>query len=130
MLAVAFSPDGKIFITGGKDQHARGSGTRRPGGPLVHRSCMTARSFPWRSARKERYPYGLHRHDDALWDTAGKPIGQPLHYRGDSVSVASSRGGKALFTGVPATRFGCWMRGPAIRWGRRSCIRNLSGPWL
>jgi len=49
----AFSPDGKIIVTGGDDPW-RGSGTRPPAGPSARPFSTRSKSTPWRSALTAR----------------------------------------------------------------------------
>ena len=49
VMAVAFSPDGKLILTGSRDQTARlwEAGTGKPiGTPLVHQGVVTAWLLP------------------------------------------------------------------------------------
>jgi WD40 repeat protein/serine/threonine protein kinase len=100
VTAVAFSPDGKLVLTGCADSTARlwDKDTRKSlDPPLGHRGAVLAVAFS---------PDGktvLTAGDDCtarLWETAtGRPIGPPLLHPGAVTSAAFGPGGKTFLTG-------------------------------
>ena len=124
--AVAFSPDGKIIITGSRDKTARlwDAATGQPTGKAMeHRADVTSVAF---SPDGKTIVTGSRDKTAQLWDAAtGQPLGPPLqhaasfgpaavrpedvtfyisrrmggHPRANGVSVAFSPDGKTVLTG-------------------------------
>jgi WD40 repeat protein/serine/threonine protein kinase len=100
VFAVAFSPDGRMVLTGGADGTARfwDAATSRPNGtPLVHYPAVLAVAF--RPDGKAVLTGGADS-TARVWDVAtGKPLGPPLPHQGTVYAVAFSRDGRTVLTG-------------------------------
>jgi tetratricopeptide (TPR) repeat protein len=80
--AAVFSPDGRMLLTGCKDQAARlwhVADGRLHGRPLVHPAAVSAVAF---SPDGQTVLIGCEDSTARFWDTAtGKPLGPPLHHQ-------------------------------------------------
>jgi WD40 repeat protein len=107
--AVAFSPDGKILLTGSLDSTARlwDAATGRPAGPpLTHRSTVRAAAF---SPNGKTVITASEDNTARLWDaTTGQPVGPPLMHEGSVWAVAFSPDGRTVITGSNDTTARLW----------------------
>ncbi len=98
--AAAFSPDGKMIVTGGDDHKAQvwDAATARPVGPsLRHEGEVASVAF---SPDGKTILTGSSDKTARRWDTAtGRQIGSPLQHGDVVTSVAFSPDGKTLITG-------------------------------
>jgi eukaryotic-like serine/threonine-protein kinase len=99
--AVAFSPDGKIVLTGSEDKTARlwEATTGRPiGQPLYHHAEVSAVAF---SPDGQSILTGCYDSSARLWQTStGKRLSAPLYHRGRVLAVAFGCNGTAIVTGA------------------------------
>jgi len=111
VVALAYSPDGKVVLTGSKDNTARlwEVATGKPiGAPLQHQ--VPVRAVAWSPDGKrvltgsagDSGVFGVRRRGEArLWDTAtGKPIFTLLRDQDHVDAVAYSPDGKTVLTGT------------------------------
>jgi WD40 repeat protein len=109
VLGLAFSPDGKTFLTGCEDHQARlwrweAPSAQRLGRPLAHHGYVRAVAF---SPDGKTLLTGSWDGTAQCWDTAmGKPIGPPLTHQGWVTSVAFSPDGRTALTGSRGSRDG------------------------
>jgi len=100
VLAVAFSPDDKIVLTGSWDQTARlwDAATGTPiGQPLQHPDMVHAAVF---SPDGKTILTGCRDKIARLWDaTTQKPVGEPLIHEDHVLAVAFSPDERRIFTG-------------------------------
>jgi WD40 repeat protein len=100
VTAIAFSPDGKLALTGSQDRTARlwRIDTGAPVGlPLRHENSVTAVAF---SPDGKLALTGSEDRTARLWRTdTGAPVGQPLRHEGTVYAVAFSPDGKLAVTG-------------------------------
>ncbi len=98
--SVAFSPDGKLILTGGRDKTARlwDAATSRPlGQPMEHSEEVKSVAF---SPDGKTILTGSLDKTARLWDAAsGRPLGQPLEHSAAVSSAAFSPDGKTIVTG-------------------------------
>lgn len=98
----AFSPDGRMLLTGSQDGPARLweiAGWQPIGPPIKHpRLGITASAF---SADGKVILTGGGDQTARLWETGtGRPLGQPLQHGAAVTAVALSRDGNTVFTGT------------------------------
>jgi WD40 repeat protein/serine/threonine protein kinase len=97
---VAFSPDGKVVLTGSEDNTARlwdAATGKAIGMPIEHKGAVLAVAF---SPDGKVALTGSRDNTARLWDAVtGRSIGSPLEHRGPVVAVAFSPDGKAALTG-------------------------------
>jgi WD40 repeat protein/tRNA A-37 threonylcarbamoyl transferase component Bud32 len=102
--AVAFSPDGRMALTGGYDHVAHRWDTRTGraiGKPLRHAYPVWAVAFSpdGRRFASGSGDEGTHQGEARLWDTAtGRPLGPPLPQADAVHAVEFSRDGRRLLT--------------------------------
>ncbi|HLJ93412.1 MAG TPA: protein kinase [Gemmataceae bacterium] len=100
VVAVAFSPNGKLVLTGSSDKTARlweADTGQLIGRPYQHPEAVSAVAF---SPDGRAILTGCADHMARLWQTStGEPIGAPLRHRGKVLAVAISADGKAMATG-------------------------------
>ena len=100
VVAVAFSPDGKVALTASADNTARlwDAATGKPiGTPLAHKGVVWAVAF---SPDGKVVLTGSEDNTARLWDAAtGRSIGSPLMHKGRVMDVAFSPDGKVILTG-------------------------------
>jgi WD40 repeat protein/serine/threonine protein kinase/tetratricopeptide (TPR) repeat protein len=98
--SVAFSPDGKMIVTGSAEESARlwDAATGRPvGQPMVHHAPLWSVTF---SPDGKTVLTGTQDKRAHLWDVAtGQPLGQPLENSAIVDTVAFSPDGKTILTG-------------------------------
>jgi WD40 repeat protein len=100
VVAVAFSPDGRTFLTASQDRTARlwDAFTGQPVGEVMrHGGPVRAAAF---SPDGKAVVTASFDRTARLWDAAtGRPVGQPLRHDETVAAVAFSPDGKALVTG-------------------------------
>ncbi len=98
--AAAFSPDGKLVVTGCEDGTARlwDTSTGTPAGPAMHHpSSIYAVAY---SPDGRTVLSGCNDGSARLWDVAtSRPIGSPLRHAGAVLAVAYSPDGTTILTG-------------------------------
>jgi WD40 repeat protein len=101
ITVLAFSPDGKVVLTGDQTGTARLWETRtgKPIGPALHHQALVcAVAF---SPDSKTVLTGSHDDSARLWEVAtGRPIGEPLRHQGWIQAVAFSPDGKTVLTGA------------------------------
>jgi WD40 repeat protein len=117
---VAFSPDGKTIVSGSSDNTIRlWDTTGKPiVQPLKGHEPLTKNSLPVRELLVNSVAFspdgktivsGSSDNTIRLWDTTGKPIGQPLKGHEDEVnSVAFSPDGKTIVSGSSDNTIRLW----------------------
>ena len=109
IICLAFSPDGKIALTGAEDKMARlwDVATGKPlGPPLAHQGAVHAVAF---GPDGQTVLTGSEDNTARLWDVAtGKPLGPPLAHQGVVHAVAFSPDGSAALTGSFDTTARMW----------------------
>jgi WD40 repeat protein/serine/threonine protein kinase/tetratricopeptide (TPR) repeat protein len=107
--AAAFSPDGKMILTGGDDHMARlwNVATARPiGEPLAHGDTVLAVAF---SPDGEHLLTGSADRTARLWNAATrKPIVRPLPHRDQVLTVAFRPDGRIALTGSRSGEVRLW----------------------
>jgi WD40 repeat protein/predicted Ser/Thr protein kinase len=109
ILCAAFSPDGKLLLTGCRDNSARlwevASG-KLIGNPLYHdrRANQPVKALAF-SPDGRMAVTGSWDRTAIIWDVATRmPIGQPLQHRGALFSVCFSAGGNRILTGSAVSK--------------------------
>jgi WD40 repeat protein/serine/threonine protein kinase/Flp pilus assembly protein TadD len=110
ILAVAFSPDGKTILTGGRDKNARlwdAATGKRVGPPLVNEGWVSSVAF---SPDGKWALTGNWGWTARLWDAAtGKPIGEPFRHPEGVQAVAFSPDGKTILTSCKDNKSRLWV---------------------
>jgi len=133
--AVAFSPDGKTFLTGSRDKTARFwdvPETLPPEVVLPHKAPVTAVAFSpdgkllCTGGGEIRSTKG----DVQLWEAAtGKPVGDPLLHPGMVSAVAFSPDGSRLLTGSWPKSVQLWEVATRKPLGRPRELQQPDGIW-
>jgi WD40 repeat protein/tetratricopeptide (TPR) repeat protein len=109
VMAVAFSPDGKTFVTASWDKQARlwDAATGRPiGEPIKHAGTVGSVAF---SPDGRTFVTGSADKAARLWDAAtGRPIGEPLPHPHYVMGVAFSPDSQTIVTGCSDGRVRMW----------------------
>jgi WD40 repeat protein/serine/threonine protein kinase/regulator of sirC expression with transglutaminase-like and TPR domain len=106
--AAAFSPDGKMVLTGDdRAAHLWDAATGKPiGQPLAHQAVVWAVAF---SPNGKTALTGCSDRTALRWDVAtGQPVGQPLLHPGVVLAVAFSPDGKTFATGCQDRKARLW----------------------
>ncbi len=120
--ALAFSPEGSCFLTGGADRTARlwHAATRDPRHNLPHPAEVQAAAF---SPDGRTVATAAADFTAQLWDVAsGKPLGPPLEHQAEIRALAFSPDGRTLLTGCQDQTAQLWdmpagkRRGPPLHY--------------
>jgi WD40 repeat protein/serine/threonine protein kinase/tetratricopeptide (TPR) repeat protein len=109
ILAVAFSPDGKLMLTGGRNKNAwlwDATSGKPIGQPLVNEGYVTAVAF---SPDGKLALTGNWGHTVRLWEVStGKAVGQPFRHPTGVQAAAFSPDGKTILTSCLDNKARLW----------------------
>jgi tetratricopeptide (TPR) repeat protein len=119
ITSVAFSPEGKTILTGGRDNTARlwdAATGLSVGKALEHRDYVTAVAF---SPDGKTILTGSGDKSARLWDAlTAQTVGKPFEHRGDVDAVAFSPDGKSILTGSKDKTARLWDAATGLPLGR------------